>query len=164
MTPEYKIETDTGFGTGVAITVAVISIGFVLNYPIIVSIVLMLMGLYIYSKSREFLLKGFVVNEVDQTITTISETFTGSELRETESFKDLCFTYRRRVVNGGFVSMPQFDYKNVCVVDCPRKTLLVLEPGNEGWTETAILDFVKQLDSLGIKRVKEKYSDNEVSL
>lgn len=132
MITEYKIETDAGFGTGAAITAAVISVGFVLNYPIAVSIFLTLIGLYIYSKSREYILKGFTINEEDKTLTTVSKTITGNELRETQLFTNIYFTYRRRVVNRGIGSMPQFDYKNVCIVDCALKTLLVLEPGNEG--------------------------------
>jgi|GEM_PF-6530706 len=164
MTREYPVKTDYGTGIILSGIIAAVLCFFIMDAPVLISILLTGIGFYIFKRLSTYSLNRIVISDEQGALSVISKNLLGKSLIETQSLKDIDFTYKKRTVNGGFGSVPQIQRKNVCVIDCPWKTLVVLEPDNDGWTDQSILILVRHLASLGVKRVTEKYNDEEVEI
>jgi hypothetical protein len=112
------------------------------------------------------MLTGININKETKTLQVTDKSFWGKITAKAYAFNDLYFTYRKRYVYSyrhRFVNRSQ-PQKNVCIIDCAEKTIAVLEPDEDGWTDVKIRNLVGDLIAAGIKRITEKYNDNEVEL
>jgi hypothetical protein len=102
-----------------------------------------------------------------QTLEVLSKNWWGKPGTKIYGFNELDFTYRRRYVGRYrriFHDTPPGGRLNVLFIDTTEKTIAELEPGADGWTDERNRAVALDLQMAGIKRITEKYNDNEVAL
>ncbi len=107
---------------------------------------------------RTFRPKKLVFEFNNKSITLTNTNLLGSESQDLYKASDLYFTYRKRTVS-------RFQgYRDVCIIDNKIKTIVVLTPDQNGWTDEEIRKIASDLIKIGTKRITEKYSDIEVTI
>ena len=120
---------------------------------------LFLNTLYSIYQLRSFRPKSISLDFENRVMTFIHSNILKSEQIETFSISDISFSYRKRTV-----SKRINDVRNVCIIDNKRKTIVMLTPDQDGWSDTQIKNISTDLVKIGIKRISEKYSDIEAPL
>lgn len=160
----YPVSADLGIGIIIAVIIEVLLCCIFVIQPFIIGIFIIVVGGYIYTYITASRLRAIEISDTLESITFENKTLLGKIESETYSFKTVYFTYRGRTVYGEFGTYPRIQTRNVCIVDCARKTLAVLEPDVDGWTDGSIRVFVQKLKASGVNRVVEKYGDSEVEI
>ena len=109
---------------------------------------------------------SIIIDAEVRSVTFITKSRTSTET-DVCSFDEIYFTYRKRFdyYSVGFKKMGYSKEKrNILQIDCDRKTLALLVPEQDGWTNTVIMDLAKTLTTLGVKQISDKYNDNEIAL
>ncbi len=105
------------------------------------------------------------INIADKLMIVVSKSRT-NRVRDEVPFEEAYFTYKQR-----------FDYygrslahaglrkpRAILQIECKQKTLALLVPGQDGWSENMIMSLAKDLATAGVKQVVEKHNEAEIPI
>ena len=105
------------------------------------------------------------INIADKLIIVVSKSRT-NRLRDEVPLDEAYFTYKQRFDYYG-TSIANFGFrqpKAILQIECKHKTLALLVPGQDGWSDGMILSLARDLSAAGVKQVVEKDNKAEIPI
>ncbi|RFZ82215.1 hypothetical protein DYU05_16490 [Mucilaginibacter terrenus] len=118
-----------------------------------------------YRRLTSYETKVININNETKTIEFVNKNAFGKVMKEQYQAADIYFSYRKRNISRyqgqGFF---HDNRPKVCIIDTAQKTVGMLMPGKLGWNDKNIAQTCRNMQGIGVKRITEKYSDDEGEL
>jgi hypothetical protein len=163
-TKKYQVEKK-GFGMLIIVAIFILlllfydpSLGFIIAIGIVAAIAATIHLRWEYTYSVE-------INTDDNLITVVSKSRTNT-VTDKIALDEAYFTYKKRfdyyggIENHGIRKKP----RSILQIECKRKTMAILVPGQDGWSDGMILSLARDLSAAGVKQVVEKDNKAEIPI